>query len=332
MEHLTHKGLVIRETDFGDNDRYISVLTEEGRRIEVLCKGVRRRGGRMMNAVRLFCYSELTLYQGRGGKYTLQQADLIASFWGVTESMETYALCCYLAELTGHMTDTEEDSPAAARLLLYALHALAEQKRDRLTVKAAFELRLMAESGYEPEVSRCSVCGAARLLLYALHALAEQKRDRLTVKAAFELRLMAESGYEPEVSRCSVCGEPLGNSPWFSPRDGVCRCASCAERLGAPGYVRLIPATFSAIRHILTQELPRVYAFALSGPARVQLAQVCEAYALCRAERGGPARVQLAQVCEAYALCRAERGFDSLTFYRSLEPEGAISPTFGAKT
>ena len=263
MEHLTHKGLVIRETDFGDNDRYISVLTEEGRRIEVLCKGVRRRGGRMMNAVRLFCYSELTLYQGRGGKYTLQQADLIASFWGVTESMETYALCCYLAELTGHMTDTEEDSPAAARLLLNALHALAEQKRDRLTVKAAFELRLMAESGYEPEVSRCS-----------------------------------------------VCGEALGNSPWFSPRDGVCRCASCAERLGAPGYVRLIPATFSAIRHILTQELPRVYAFALSGPARVQLAQVCE----------------------AYALCRAERGFDSLTFYRSLEPEGAISPTFGAKT
>ena len=82
-----------------------------------------------------------------------------------------------------------------------------------------------------------------------------------------------------------MCGEPLGDSPWFS-RDGVCRCASCAERLGAPGYVRLIPATFSAVRHILTQELPRVYAFALSGPARVQLAQVCEAYALCRAERG----------------------------------------------
>ena len=138
MEHLTCKGLVIRETDFGDTDRYISVLTEEGRRIEVLCKGVRRRGGRMMNAVRLFCYSELTLYQGRRGKYTLQGADLIASFWGVTGSMETYALCCYLAELVGQMTDTEEDSPAAARLFLYALHALADQGRDRLAVKAAF--------------------------------------------------------------------------------------------------------------------------------------------------------------------------------------------------
>ena len=28
-QHVTVKGLVIRETDFGDNDRYITVLTEE---------------------------------------------------------------------------------------------------------------------------------------------------------------------------------------------------------------------------------------------------------------------------------------------------------------
>ena len=33
MEHLTVKGLVLRETDFGDSDRYISVLTESGARI-----------------------------------------------------------------------------------------------------------------------------------------------------------------------------------------------------------------------------------------------------------------------------------------------------------
>ena len=49
------------------------------------------------------------------------------------------------------MTDTEEDSPAAARLFLYALHALADQGRDRLAVKAAFELRYAALSGYAPD-------------------------------------------------------------------------------------------------------------------------------------------------------------------------------------
>ena len=262
MDHLTLKGLVIRENDFGDQDRYITVLTEAGRCIEVLCKGVRRRGGRMGHAVRLFCFSELTLYAGRGGKFTLTQADLIASFWGVTTSMENYALCCYLAELAGHMTDTEVDSPAVTRLLLYALRAIADQQRDRLTVKAAFELRLMAESGYTPDLSACSVC---------------------SIQAP----------------------EPL----WFSPLDGVCRCGACTARLGTSGYACLSPATLAAFSHILTQEIPRVYAFSLSGAARIQLAEVCE----------------------AYALCHAERGFDSLTFYHSLEPGGSILGVLGAK-
>lgn len=252
MEHVTLKGLVLRETDFGDNDRYISVLTEAGARIEVLCRGVRRRGGRMANAVRLFCWSELTLYQSRN-KYTLNQADLISSFWGVTASMETYAMCCYLAELTNHMTDTDEACPAATKLMLYALRAVSEQKRDPVLVKAAFEMRLMAESGFEPDLMGCSVCSA-----------------------------------------------PAADAVWFSPQDGVSRCPDCVGRLGAPGYILLLPGTLAALAHILTCEIPRVFAFAL----------------------GGESLVQLAQVCEAYALCRAERGFDSLKFYHTLFPAG----------
>ena len=160
MAHLTIKGLVIRETDFGDNDRYISVLTESGARIEVLCRGVRRRGGRMANAVRLFCWSELTLFQSRG-KYTLNTADLVTSFWGITQDMERYALACYLAELTAEMTDADEECPAATRLLLYALRALSDAARDPLIIKAAFELRLMAETGFAPDLSCCTACGGA---------------------------------------------------------------------------------------------------------------------------------------------------------------------------
>lgn len=160
MAHLTIKGLVIRETDFGDNDRYISVLTESGARIEVLCRGVRRRGGRMVNAVRLFCWSEMTLFQSRG-KYTLNTADLVSSFWGITQDMERYALACYLAELTAEMTDADEECPAATRLLLYALRALSDVARDPVIIKAAFELRLMAETGFAPDLSGCSACGGA---------------------------------------------------------------------------------------------------------------------------------------------------------------------------
>lgn len=157
MQHVTVKGLVIRETDFGDSDRYITVLTEPGARIEVLCRGVRRRGGRLTAAVRLFCWSELVLYRSRD-KYTLSDASLVSSFWGVTASMEGFALCCYFSELAGHMSDPGEHTPAVTRLFLYALRALADQKRPVELVKPAFELRLMAESGYCPSLAACGAC------------------------------------------------------------------------------------------------------------------------------------------------------------------------------
>ena len=214
----------------------------------MLCKGVRRRNSRMAAAVRLFCWSELTLYHGRG-KYTLTDAAVLHSFWSVTADMETYALCCYFSELAGAMTDEGEETPAVTRLFLYALRAVAEQKRDQRLVKAAFELRLMAESGFLPELA---VCGA--------------------------------------------CQNPIEGTVYFSVREGVALDAQCLRRIGGGDFVALPQGTYAAMAHILTCEIPRVFAFAL----------------------GGASLDRLAEVCEAYALYYAERGFSSLEFYHSL--------------
>lgn len=159
MQHIKLKCLVIREVDFSEHDRYITVVTEYGRRLEVLCRNARRKGSRMAASARLFCWSEMTLYESRG-RFSLDDAELLNSFWGITQDIDAYALACYLAELSAAMTDTEEDVPALPRLLLGALHVLSEHKRPAAVVKSAFELRLMAESGFLPQLDPCAVCGA----------------------------------------------------------------------------------------------------------------------------------------------------------------------------
>ncbi|MFQ9127178.1 MAG: DNA repair protein RecO C-terminal domain-containing protein [Butyricicoccaceae bacterium] len=53
-------------------------------------------------------------------------------------------------ELTSALSDPGLESPALCRLLLTALLALERKKREPALVKAAFELRVMAESGYAP--------------------------------------------------------------------------------------------------------------------------------------------------------------------------------------
>lgn len=162
QQHINIRGLVIREVDFGDYDRYITVLTVEGLKLEVLCRGVRRRNGRQAAAIRLFCYAELTLFESRG-RYTLNDAALITSFWGVTQDIESYALCCYFAELVSMISESDEPLPEVTRLMLFALHTVCEKKRPLPLTKAAFELRLFAGAGFRPQIISCGACGGAPL-------------------------------------------------------------------------------------------------------------------------------------------------------------------------
>ncbi len=160
MQQIKIKCLVIREVDFSEHDRYITALTEHGRKLEILCRNARRKGSRTANAARLFCWSEMNLYERRG-RYSLDDAALISSFWGITQDIEAYALACYFAELSAVMSDTGEETPALTRLFLGALYLLSGHKRPPAVIKPAFELRLMAESGFLPQLSPCAVCGAA---------------------------------------------------------------------------------------------------------------------------------------------------------------------------
>ena len=160
MAEVKLRALGLREVDFGDFDRYLTALTEDGRRIEILCKNA-RRGKKQNPAARQLCYSEFIL-SDRGGRYTLRDADLVHSFFALAGDIERYALSCYLNELTTALTVPDFDNPALCRLLLYALYALEGGKRDPELVKAAFEWRIMAESGYAPDLTSCGVCGEVR--------------------------------------------------------------------------------------------------------------------------------------------------------------------------
>lgn len=158
MAHIAVKGLVIRQTDFGEADRFITVLTAEMGKIEVLCRGIRRKKGNLSNAVGMFCYSEFTLFSS-GRRYTLNNAELDTQFWGITGDIEQYALCCYFAELAGMAAESDDDVQELLPLFLRALYALDRQKRPVQMVKAAFELRLAAGLGYTPDLTGCAVCG-----------------------------------------------------------------------------------------------------------------------------------------------------------------------------
>lgn len=157
MAEVKLRAIGLREVNFSEYDRYLTALTEDGRKIEILCKRARSKKNPIY-AARLFCWSEFILRE-RYGKYTLREASLLHSFFVLTKDIEKYALACYLADLTNVLSVEEEENAALCRLLLSALYRLETGERMPCLIKAAFEWRAMAESGYAPALASCGLCG-----------------------------------------------------------------------------------------------------------------------------------------------------------------------------
>ena len=157
-EKIVTRGIVLRATATKEADYILNILTDSLGRIAVVARGARRKSSRIAAGCELLAFSELTLYQ-RGNWYYLDEASTISLFDGVRQDIELLSLASYFAEMTECVTAEDESAPEVLSLLLNALYALSELKKPQRLVKAAFELKLLALSGYEPLLDGCAVCG-----------------------------------------------------------------------------------------------------------------------------------------------------------------------------
>ena len=152
------RAIVLREADYKDNDRILSLLTEERGLLTAKACGVKGKSSKLKGACQLFAFSEFTVFENRG-YHTIREASPIALFTELRADMDRYALAAYISQTAEVLS--QEDSPSMLPLLvLHALHALCGDGSAAL-IKAAYELRLCALAGFEPDVSGCCVCGSA---------------------------------------------------------------------------------------------------------------------------------------------------------------------------
>ena len=112
----------------------------------------------MTACTQLLAYSELTLSESRGWQY-LSEGSPIQLFEGARRDIALLSLASYFAELTEAAALENVESGEILSLLLNALYALGELKKDPALVKAAFELKLMSLIGFEPLADACAYCG-----------------------------------------------------------------------------------------------------------------------------------------------------------------------------
>lgn len=152
------EGIILRETQYKDADKLLTVLTREHGKITLRARGVKSGRSRSKAACQLLSYSEFTVSE-KQGKYTITEAVVKEMFPELREDIELLYLASYFAQVTDAVAQEEDASPELLSLLLNALYAIAKLKKPQMLVKAAFELRLACITGFLPDLRGCVVCG-----------------------------------------------------------------------------------------------------------------------------------------------------------------------------
>jgi len=247
-------GLVLRETAYKDSSKILTVLTGSEGKLTVSAHGALRRNSKLMAVTQLLVFSEMTLLLRRD-RWTLTEARSVEQFIGLRDDLILLALGAYFAELTEAVAD--EDSPNAELLplCLNALYALSEKIKTPDHVKPAFELRLMATSGFSPLLDRCGACGQIEL-----------ERASLDVSGGTIL-----------------CGNCVSDSHYWSPQE-VRSDGATHTPVVQSGFF-LSRDALNAARYIISCDAKKLYSFKLGKEALRELAAATEGYLLAHLDR-----------------------------------------------
>lgn len=150
-------GLVLRESAYREADKILTILTEEQGKLTVKARGARRKKSPLAAATQQLTYSQFTLFESRG-RWTVDEASPEALFPQLREDLDKLSLGCYFAQVLEQTGDEDQPTPGLLRLGLNALYALCRLSKPLELIKAAFELKALALSGYQPDLSTCRTC------------------------------------------------------------------------------------------------------------------------------------------------------------------------------
>jgi DNA repair protein RecO (recombination protein O) len=158
MSILKVKGLVIKEINVGESDKIVTLLTIKNGKLQASARSARRPGNKLSAGVQLFCYSDFVLFKGKS-MYSINQCQVIESFYGIRSSIENLAYANYFIELASIVTEEDHSNKSLLRLVLNTIYLLANSQKAPELLKAVYELRLMCIIGYAPNLLGCTTCG-----------------------------------------------------------------------------------------------------------------------------------------------------------------------------
>lgn len=156
MPAYTTEAVVLRRLQYGETDNILTLYSPEIGRFSAIAKGARKAISRLSGATEVLTCTRFGLASGK----TLEivtQAEVSESFSALRLDLPRLAHGLYLADLLDHSVEDHVPNPLLYQMLLAGLHQTAVLFPPE-TAARWFEVQLLRDLGYAPQLTHCAVC------------------------------------------------------------------------------------------------------------------------------------------------------------------------------
>ena len=151
------EAVVLRQRGLGDADKICVLFTPQRGRIEAVAKGVRKPASRLAGHVESLTRSTLQLAVGRTLD-VITGAQTQDAYSALHDDIDRLSRGLYAAELVDRFTDAASEVGDLYRLFVQTLQRI-ETAEDVDSAVRWFEMRLLTDQGYRPQLGQCVRCG-----------------------------------------------------------------------------------------------------------------------------------------------------------------------------
>lgn len=165
MAKIKINGIVLTESNLGDFDKMLTVLTPNVGKISCIAKGARRPRSALLAGTQMFCFGEYLLYKG-SEVYSINSVEPIEIFYKIRTDLDKLKYAVHINKIINDVTNENQNSYRVLQLLLNTLYTISETDKNLDMVLSVFKLRLLCILGYTPKIEKCTDCGGEENIEY----------------------------------------------------------------------------------------------------------------------------------------------------------------------
>lgn len=157
MAFDTLNGIVIRCTDYKDNDRILNVLTRERGLISMTARACKKENSPLAAICEPCNYGEFVVYE-RGNIIYISSATVLESFYPIREDYDKFVSASQILHMTKLITSNRQPWDEAFTLCYHALSFIAYSEQNPIDIELCCAVKLLKLAGYEPILTSCAMC------------------------------------------------------------------------------------------------------------------------------------------------------------------------------